>query len=438
MTNISQRRSAHSTVRPLALLVALWGMATAGVPSDAPPTDPGAASTTAKIDSLSQLSIESLRKRSFDAQFTLQTTLGTGSGQSDYAKFYGPPFYSSFIASYLSDGLRVYARVDVPPVVVASPSSGFPVILFAHGWVGEAAAPGFDFDYTPNSYYGDLIDRYVKAGYVVVTPGYRGHGRVNDVPSQGIEYVRTYDDGSYLAPQFYAIDILHALQAVGSLEGIQWPTSRSEKLRIDRSRIYLSGHSQGGDAAFTALAVSSSPQLHQHFRAASIWAGCIAGRMEQGGFYGPMETSEAALHDPAYFPHMPPQWKARQYTGTIQQGIDGRRQQMYRTVRNNVADQAHADLNKNSLLGAMRAIDAVAFPQFITVPLDLHFSDRDYFSTPQWNSAVVRSIRSMGGRANAYVYPGNGHDLRLVDGWSPRGSSAGRETAIARTLERFK
>ena len=402
------------------------------------PEDLVAPIESARIESLSQLSIESLRQRSFPARLTLQATLGDASGRSEYAKFYGAPFYGTYIASYLSDGLRIYARIDIPPRDVKAPAAGYPIIIFAHGWVGEAAAPRFDFDYAAKSYYGDLIDRYVKAGYVVVTPGYRGHGLINGIPAQGIEFVHAFDDGSYLAPQFYAIDILHALQASDSIENIQWPASNTGKVKIDRARIYLSGHSQGGDAAFTALAVSSSAHLKLHFKAASIWAGCIAGRIEQGGFYGPMETSEAALHDPAYFPYMPPEWKTSNYTGTIQDGVNERRRQMYRTVRAYVRDQAHADIEKNSLIAAMRAIDAVAFPHYITVPLDLHYSDRDYYSTPQWNATIVRSIRSAGGVANAYVYPGNGHDLRLIEGWSPKASTPGRETAVARTLALFQ
>lgn len=400
-------------------------------------TDSAAQLASARIDSLSQLSIEALRQRSFEAQFTFEAMLGDEFGTTGYAKFYGPPYYRTLMASYLSDELRVYARIDFPPATTRPPAAGFPVIIFAHGWVGEADAPRFDFDYSANSSYGDLIDRYVKAGYVVVMPGFRGHGSVNGVPAPGLEYIRAYDNGSYLAPQFYAIDVLHALQAVGSLDRIKWPTPMSHPVKIDRDRIYLTGHSQGGDAAFTALAVSSSPRLRLHFRAASIWAGCIAGRIEQGGFYGPMENSAAALRDPAYFPHMPPWWKASSHAGSIQEGIDGRRQQMYQTVREYVADQANVSLEANSLLEVMRAIDAVAHPQYISVPLDLHFSDRDYYSTPSWNAAIVRSIRNSGGAANAYVYPGNGHDFRLIQDWSPRGTTAGRETAIARTLARF-
>ncbi len=420
----------------MASLLVLLGAA-GTLPGGGFATDATAQLASVRIDSLSQLSIEALRQRSFEAQFTLEAVLGDEGGNTAYSRFYGPPYHRTLMASYLSDGLRVYARIDFPPASLRRPDAGFPVIIYAHGWVGEAGAPRFGFFYAANSNSGDVIDRYVKAGYVVVMPGFRGHGQVNGVPAQGLEFIQAYDNGSYLAPQFYAIDLLHALQAVSSLDRIQWPTPATHSVKIDRDRIYLTGHSQGGDAAFTALAVSSSPRLQLHFRAASIWAGCIAGRIEQGGFYGPMENSAAALRDPAYFPYMPPWWKPSDHSGSIQDGIDERRRQMYQTVRTYVSDQANASLETNSLVEAMRAVDAVAHPQHIAVPLDLHFSDRDHYSTPSWNAAIVRSIRNAGGTASAYVYPGNGHDFRLIPGWSPRGSAPAREVAIARTLARF-
>lgn len=391
----------------------------------------------AKIGSLADLAVESLRRRSFAARFELESTLGDERSGSAYAAFYGPPFYRTHLVSYRSDGLKIYARVDLPPSGMAMPEKGFPVIVFAHGWVGAAAAQHFDFDYAARSYYGDLIDRYVKAGYVVVTPGYRGHGVVNGVPAEGLEFIRAYDDGSYLAPVFYAIDLLHALQAVESLGNGKWGEPKSP-LRVDTRRIYLTGHSQGGDAALTALVVSSSPALRQHFAAASIWAGCIAGRIEQGAFYGPMEASAAALNDPAYFRHISPSWDPQSYTGSIQDGIDGRRAEMYATVRAYVADQAYADLKMNSLRAAMAALDAVRFPQYVIMPLDMHYSDSDYFSIPPWNAAIVRDVRGAGGRANAYVYPGNTHEFTTVDRWSPPGAIPGREMAIERTLALFR
>ena len=91
-------------------------------------------------------------------------------------------------------------------------------LFIAHGWVGADGAPGYTFNYAADSYYGDMLDAWVKAGYVVLMPGFRGHGTVNDVPADGLEWIQTYDNGSYLSPIFYAIDILNLLDSVDSLE----------------------------------------------------------------------------------------------------------------------------------------------------------------------------------------------------------------------------
>ncbi len=98
------------------------------------------------------------------------------------------------MASYRSDGLRVYTRVDVPPGPM--PAGGWPVIIFSHGWVGAAGAPSYGFQYSANSYYGDELDAWIKAGFVVLTPGFRGHGTVSGIPAEGLEYIEAYDDGS--------------------------------------------------------------------------------------------------------------------------------------------------------------------------------------------------------------------------------------------------
>jgi len=90
----------------------------------------------------------------------------------------------------------------------------------------------------------------------------------------------------------------------------------------------------------------------------------------------------------------------------------------------------------NSLFSVMAMLDAHKYPQYITVPTDLHFADMDYYSIPEWNSSLVKSIRSLGGAANAYLYKGNTHEL-TVDGNAPAGSVAGRKTAIQRTIDRF-
>lgn len=388
------------------------------------------------IDSLHQLSIVGLRSRKFQATLKIETQLGDLGGSSKYAQFYGVPYYNSYLLSYQSDGLRVFCRLDLPPFDM--PAAGYPVIIFAHGWVSASDAPDYAFAYQPNAYYGDILDSYVKAGFAVLTPGFRGHGTVNGFPADGLAYMQAYDNGSYLIPLFNAIDILNLLEGVGSLNQVNWSAWGAGNTRMDSSRIYITGHSKGGDAALAALAVSSSGTLNNQFKAASIWCGCIAGRLEQGAFYGAQEASREALTDPAYFPFMPATWEVEDFWGTIEEGLAEKKRQMYDTVKRYVLDQANADPDTNSLVEIMATLDASKHLHYINVPLDLHYSDRDHFSIPAWNESIIRAFRAVGGIGNAYLYRGNSHELRVVTGWSPAGTIPGWETAVSRTLARFQ
>lgn len=402
-----------------------------GEPGPAPMTAP----ESPGIASLSEISIDGLRSREFSSTLSIEQQLGDATGSSEYSQFYGEPYYNTFLASYQSDGLLNYARVDLPPGDM--PEAGYPVVIFSHGWVGEDGAPGYTFNYAADSYYGDLLDAYAKAGFVVLMPGFRGHGTLNGVPAEGLEYIQAYDNGSYLSPIFYAIDILNLLAGTDSLNEVDWAQWGAGDVKVDPSRIYLTGHSQGGDAAFTALAVSSSPNLENHFAAASIWSGSLAGRVEQGAFFGPQEASQDALADPAYFPHMPSWWDPAWYWGTIEEGIASKQAEMYETVRAFVADQSDADPSTNSLVPEMARLDAANYVHYIDVPLDLHYSDMDHYSIPQWNEGVIRKLRATGGSGAAYRYAGNSHEFTTTEGWSPGGATPGRNTAIERTIELF-
>ena len=133
---------------------------------------------------------------------------------------------------------------------------------------------------------------------------------------------------------------------------------------------------------------------------------------------------------------MPSWWDPNWSPMTIELGIAKKKTEMYNTVRTYVADQKNADMAANSLFSVMATLDAHKYPQYIAVPLDLHFADMDYYSIPEWNAGLVKSIRSVGGTAYAYLYEGNTHELQ-VDGNAPAGSVAGRQTAIQRTIALF-
>lgn len=365
-----------------------------------------------RLASLDSLSLRRLRERDFAAIF--EALPGTAGALTDPMVAYG------------SDGLRVYARVVLPPSHQPRPAAGWPVLLWAHGWVGAEGAPNWRFDTTAGSLGSEVIHRFAQAGHVVVVPGFRGHGTVAGRGAEGLEWIRAFDNGSYLSPIFYAIDLLHALHALPSMhEAVPGTT-------IDLRRITVGGYSQGGDVALTALAVASAPGRALRLRAGVIWAGCFAGRLEQARFYGGMEASADALRDPAFFPHMPSWWTPAMYRGSIADGIARKHRQLLETVRQHVAE--HGDLSVAALAPQLARVDAWAQPDLIQARLQLHHSDQDHYSPSAWNEQLARAVAAASGEAERWLYRGNTHGFDVERGWSPAGSVAGRGLSIERSL----
>jgi pimeloyl-ACP methyl ester carboxylesterase len=125
-----------------------------------------------------------------------------------------------------------------------APKAGWPVISYAHGTTGIAdqCAPSRDAAGTPvhpyNSYVFPLLTRWLKAGYAVVRTDYEGLGTPGVHP--------------YLVGTSEGRSTLDMVRAARQLEP-----------RLDRRRVILSGHSQGGHAALfaAALAPKWTPEL---------------------------------------------------------------------------------------------------------------------------------------------------------------------------------
>ena len=246
----------------LGVLVALLAVAACGTPA-----------ISTQIDSLDSLSINTLREREYGGStLRIEKTLAEEPSVTH-------------MASYRSDGLRVYSRIDIPST--AMPEKGYPVIIFVHGWMGIDAAPDTKFYFNDDSNYDAMIDAYVGAGFVVMTPGWRGHGTVNGVPADGIESMRAWDNSSYLSPVFYAIDVLNLLDSLSSFEAAN----------LNLGNINMVSHSQGGDVALIALAITGEgSKVANQWSAASFWAGCFPARATQFVTYASMEkTAESFL-----------------------------------------------------------------------------------------------------------------------------------------------
>src|SRR3989338_345000 len=140
------------------------------------------------LDDLHPLSIESLRKGEYPgSDIVIEQTLDPGSN------------YQRYIASYKSEGLKIYALLTVPNRdPLASPQDDnkkFPVIVFNHGYIPPT-------QYKTTERYIAYTDGFSRNGFIVFKPDYRGHGNSEGKP-----------EGAY-GSNAYTIDVLNAVSSV--------------------------------------------------------------------------------------------------------------------------------------------------------------------------------------------------------------------------------
>lgn len=425
------------------------------------------------FQSLDGLTVDALRKRRFGSVIKLESDLARSKAARKYAERFFPadtPRYASFMASYRSDGLRLYTRVDLP--THGQPRGGYPVIVFAHGYVGYEAAREFHFSYTPDSMYAEMIDSYVKAGFVVITPGYRGHGTVNGVVADGRASMAAWDNATHVSPILYAIDTVNLLEGLQSLERIDWSRWKAgpKRIKLNLSRLAIAGHSQGGDVTLITLAITGKgSKVRNRPIYGSIVSGTFPDRFTQVETFRPMsETPQAFLagdgtwtgsatgKDGGINPHFVFGWPAdslpaapdqfkdlhvRYPKASVREVIEAGYAEMYRALNEQVRDlkgvtfsavtdptpKGYRVVHDPRVAALIPRLGAFHVPEYISARLSLHFPDRDFYSLPAWNRDLCTRINAAGGACTTYEYPGNTHGLRLSsNAWfSPPGSREG-------------
>ncbi len=197
------------------------------------------------VQTLNPLTIEAMRQKSYPgSQLVIEKILPDGTN------------YHQYIASYFSDGLKIYGLLTVP--VSQKPSNGFPVIIFNHGYILPKT-----YQTNPSvGQYASYIPPLASAGYIVFKPDYRGNGNSQGTP-----------DGAYYSPA-YATDVLNALSSVK-----KYPLANP-------NAIGMWGHSMGGNITLRSIVVDT-----KDIKAAVIWGGVV-------GSYKDLEH----WHDPSYHP----------------------------------------------------------------------------------------------------------------------------------------
>ena len=191
------------------------------------------------------LQIESLRQRSYPGStITIEQTLAPGAN------------YNSYVVSYRSDGLKIYALMTVPQG--DKPKTGWPVIIFNHGYISPS-------QYSTTGRYVAYVDALARSGYIVFKSDYRGNGN-----SEGSA------PGGYGSPA-YTIDVLNAL------------TSLQRYPDADPNRIGMWGHSMGGQVTLRAMVISKD------IKAGVIWAGVVGPYPELVDTWRQPSTSDLSL-----------------------------------------------------------------------------------------------------------------------------------------------
>ena len=197
------------------------------VPSATDTPEPTATATPSPTPTptLHPLTIASMREREYPgSDIAIVERLTPGSN------------YSRSIASYQSEGLKIYALLTVPRG--EKPPTGWPVIIFNHGFIPPA-------QYRTTERYVAYVDWLARSGYIVFRSDYRGNG-----DSEGEAR------GAYGSPD-YTIDVLNAVAAIK-----RFPDA-------DPNRIGMWGHSLGGYLTLRSMVITND------VKAGVIWGGVV-------------------------------------------------------------------------------------------------------------------------------------------------------------------
>lgn len=142
--------------------------------------------------------------------------------------------YTSYLASYRSDNLKINGLLTIPKG--ERPEGGFPAVVFVHGYIPPR-------QYQTLSNYSSFIDYLARSNMVIFKIDLRGHA-----DSEGEAF------GGYYSSDY----IIDTLSAYSALQGEDY---------INPKKIGLWGHSMAGNIVLRSFAVK--PEIP----AVVVWAG---------------------------------------------------------------------------------------------------------------------------------------------------------------------
>ncbi len=291
---------------------------------------------------LNPLSIEYMRRQEYPgSDIIVEQILPPGSN------------YDRYIASYKSDGLKIYALLTIPqgdPSTssgLKKPKTGWPVIIFNHGYIQPE-------QYRTTEKYLAYTDAFSRNGYILFKPDYRGHGNSEGKP-----------EGAYYSPA-YTIDVLNAVASIKKYKD------------ADPERIGMWGHSMGGTLTLRSMVVTDD------IKAGEIWAGVVASYEDLA------KNWRHPIHNPQ--PWVPSQ----------------REQAARRPERQELIDK-YGGFESNPHF--WQSISPIAFVKDISGPIQLQHGTADEEVPLLFSQKLDEAMRNAGKVVEFYSYEGDNHNL---------------------------
>lgn len=288
-------------------------------------------------DEGSLLAIAGLRTEDIQASFTVERQLPAAE------------HLERTLLSFHVDGLKQYALMVKPQG--QPPRQGFPILIMNHGHVPAPA------DYArmengttrrPGSYYRGLPVAYAEAGFLVIAPDFRGHN-----VSEGARYA-----SGFLASAWYTRDVLAVVAATETLE------------IADISRIYMWGHSMGGEVSLRALL------SRKNIKAASLWSTVYGSYDRQAYYYSMVGDGDD--------------------TDSLDDGAEA-------------MDRYQAELVGYGEDFLAAATNPAFHTRLLQAPLIIHHARSDRGAPFLWSVDLVADLRAHGKPYRFFRYPGSDH-----------------------------
>ncbi len=291
------------------------------------------------------LSIEYMRTQEYPgSEMIIEETLKPGSN------------YRRYIASYKSQGLKIYGLLTIPDGQLLKSGSpvgeaGWPVIIFNHGYIAPS-------EYRTTERYVAYADAFSRNGYIVFKSDYRGHG-----DSEGSA------TGGYGSPA-YTIDILNA---VSSIKRLKDPSNaNSQVLIVNSDRIGMWGHSMGGFITLRSMVISKD------IKAGVIWGGVVAS-----------------------YPDLISRWR-RGSTTPIPLPTGARRWRDLLTAQFGSPEKNPSFWN---------SISANSYLNDLSGQIQLHHGTEDQSVPIEFSQKLEKELKSAGKIVEFYSYPGDDHNI---------------------------